>query len=270
MHPIKVEVVLHSRFEDHPDLITLALTYPRMIHAELMTHRVFSRNASSSRAIPVLKMLRMIKEDPAEPLYWGTNKAGMQAGEELKGWRLAAAKLIWSTAAKTACFFSGLLNRVGLHKQHANRGTEPYQYITVLVTATDWDNFFELRDHADAQPEIRYLAQLMRRAISESKPQILKQGDWHLPYIRKEEFGVYSLRELQEASSARCARVSYLTHDGRDPEIVKDRALFARLAGSRPIHASPLEHVAVPSWKDNANFKGWKQFRKVIENEIYK
>ena len=269
MHPIKVDVVLHSRFEGHPDLITLALTYPRMIHAELMTHRVFSRNASSSRAIPVQKMLRMIKESPAEPLYWGTNKAGMQAGEELKGWRLAAAKFIWSTAAKTACFFSSLLNRVGLHKQHANRGTEPYQYITVLVTATEWDNFFELRDHPDAQPEIRYLAQLMRRTIAESKPQILRQGEWHLPYIRKEEFGLYPLRALQEASAARCARVSYLTHAGKAPEVARDAVLFDRLAGSRPIHASPLEHVAVPSWKENANFRGWKQFRKVVEEEIY-
>jgi len=269
MHPIKVEVILHSRFEGHPDLITLALTYPRMIHSELMTHRVFSRNASSSRAIPVKKMLHMIKENPAEPLYWGTNKAGMQAGEELKGWRLCVAKLIWRTAARTACFFSGLLNRLGLHKQHANRGTEPYQNITVLVTATEWDNFFELRDHPDAQPEIRYLAQLMRRAIAESTPQILRQGEWHLPFIRKEEFGVYPLRVLQEASSARCARVSYLTHTGKTPEVDADRALFYKLAGSRPIHASPLEHVAVPSWKENANFQGWKQFRKVVEEEIY-
>lgn len=270
MHSYKVDVILHSRFEGHPDLITLALTYPRMIHAELMTHRVFSRNASSSRAIPVKKMLRMIKDNPAEPLYWGTNKAGMQAGEELKGWRLIAAKIIWKVAAKTACFFSSLLSQIGLHKQHANRGTEPYQYITVLVTSTEWDNFFELRDHPDAQPEIRHLAQLMRRAIAESKPQLLRQGEWHLPFIRKEEFGAYPLRVLQEASSARCARVSYLTHDGKTPEITKDRILYSRLAGSRPIHASPLEHVAVPSWKDNANLKGWKQFRKVVENEIYK
>lgn len=235
----------------------------------IVVHNCFSRNASSSRAIPVQKMLQMIKESPAEPLYWGTNKAGMQAGEELEGWRLAAAKFIWSTAAKTACFFSSLLNRVGLHKQHSNRGTEPYQYITVLVTATEWDNFFELRDHPDAQPEIRFLAQLMRRTIEESKPQILRQGEWHLPYILKEEFGVHPLRVLQEVSAARCARVSYLTHAGKTPEVATDLVLFDRLAGSRPIHASPLEHVAVPSWKENANFRGWKQFRKVVEEEIY-
>lgn len=268
MHFFKADVVLHSRFEGHPDLITLALTYPRMIHAEFMTHRVFTRNASSSRAIPVARMLQMIKDNPATPLYWGSNQSGMQAGEELKGWRLAAAKTVWSMAAKTACFFSGLLNHIGLHKQHANRGTESYQYITVLVTATEWDNFFELRDHPDAQPEIRYLAKLMKRAIENSHPQILRQGDWHLPYIRKEEFGAYPLRDLQQASAARCARVSYLTHEGKTPKVEPDKKLFERLAGSRPIHASPLEHVAVPSWKENTNFTGWKQFRKVVENEV--
>ena len=263
-----VDVVLHSKFEDHPELITLALTYPRYVHAELMTHRVFSRNASSSRAIPTKTMLKNIKKNPAAPIYWGTNQAGMQAGEELSGWRLWAAKAVWKAATVSACFFSGLLHKIGLHKQHANRITESYQYITTLVTATDWDNFYELRAHPDAQPEIRLLAQMMIKAASESRPQVLKQGEWHLPYIRQNEFGVYPLRSLQEASAARCARVSYLTHEGKEPNMDADLKLFHRLAGSRPIHASPLEHIAVPSHKDNANFRGWKQFRKVVEGEI--
>lgn len=269
MYPIEAKVILHSRYEGHPDLVTLALTYPRYIHAEFLTHRVFSRNASSSRAIPVAKMLKNISENPVMPIYWGSNKPGMQAGEELEGWRLAVAKATWKMAVKTACFYSWILNEVGLHKQHANRGTEPYQLISVLVTSTEWSNFMDLRNHPDAQPEIQYLAQKMLQAMSESQPQILRQGDWHLPFIRKEEFGMYPLRDLQEASAARCARVSYLTHQGRLPEVAQDKLLFQKLAGSTPIHASPLEHIAVPSWKHNANLVGWKQFRKVVEEELY-
>lgn len=262
-----VDVVLHSKYEDHPELITLALSYPRYIHAELMTHRVFSRNASSSRAIPTKTMLRNIKKNPAAPIYWGTNQAGMQAGKELTGWRLCAAKAVWKTATMSACFFSGMLHKIGLHKQHANRITEPYQYITTLVTSTEWDNFYKLRAHPDAQPEIKFLAELMIRATSESRPQLLKQGHWHLPYVDLSEFENHSFADLQKASAARCARVSYLNHDGSKPNVEKDIKLFNRLVGSQPIHASPLEHVAVPSWKENANLRGWKQLRRVVENQ---
>lgn len=262
---INAKVIAHSRIEGHPDLVTLQLTYPRYIHAEFMTHRVFSRNASSSRAIPVKTMLRNIKDKPAVPLYWGCNKPGMQAGDELKGWKLFFAKMTWNAAARSAVFLSGVLHRLGLHKQHANRITEPFQFITTLVTATEWDNFFILRDHPDAQPEIKALAQAMKVAIINSEPRMLKQGQWHMPYINPSEFGVKSFKDLQKASAARCARVSYLTHDGNTPTLDNDLKLFERLAGSEPIHASPLEHVATPTYKGNTNFVGWKQFRKVIE-----
>lgn len=267
MH-VSVDVVKHSSYQDHPELITLAVTYPRFIHAEVMTHRVFSRNASSSRAIPVNRMLDIISRKPAKPLYWGSNKPGMQAADELTGWRYHAANLLWSAAARTACTLSRLMGFVGLHKQHTNRITEPFQYITTLITATEWDNFFELRNHPDAQPEIQLLAMEMKRAIDESEPVELNQGEWHLPYIRYDEFGTVPFRMIQEASAARCARVSYLNHDGSQPNLQKDILLFKRLAGSKPLHASPLEHVAVPSWKDNANFVGWKQFRKTVEYEL--
>ena len=265
---VKATVVKHSSYKDHPELITLALEYPRFIHAEFMTHRVFSRNASSSRAIPVKTMLRRILENPANPLTWGSNKPGMQAGDELKGWRLKAAKLTWFTACHASVFFSKLLHKFGLHKQHANRVTEPFQYITTLVTATEWDNFFALRYHPDAQPEIKALAHAMKVAIENSTPTELSEGQWHLPYIKYEEFGTVPFRDIQKASSARCARVSYLNHEGKKPSIEQDIKLFDRLAGSKPIHASPLEHVAVPTYKHNSNFKGWKQFRRVVELEL--
>lgn len=264
---VSVDVIKHSSYEGHPDLITLRLVYPRFIHAEYMTHRVMSRNASSSRAIPVKTMLRNIRSNPAKPLYWGENIAGMQAGKELTGCKLKLAKITWNVAAHVACGLSSVLHKLGLHKQHANRITEPFQYITTLVTATDWDNFFELRDHPDAQPEIKALASAMKLAIQNSTPTLLKQGHWHMPYVEPDEFGNNSFSELQKASAARCARVSYLNYDGSKPNVEKDIKLFNRLVGSQPIHASPLEHVAVPSWKENANLRGWKQLRRVVENQ---
>lgn len=250
-------------------LTTMELVYPRFIHGEFMTHRVFSRNASSSRAIPVLRMLKNILTKPAKPIYWGKNKAGMQAENELSFIPRQLAKFTWATACGFACAFSGVLHMLGLHKQHANRLTEPFQYITVVVTATEWDNFFELRIDGDAQPEIDNLANKMRTALEGSIPTLLNRGDWHLPYITEEELkSGLPMYVLCKASSARCARTSYLTHDNQHPIMDNDIGLFERLAGSRPLHASPLEHVATPSTKDNTNFVGWKQFRKVIELQM--
>lgn len=268
MQTTTAEVICHSKYKDHPELITLKLVYPRMIHGEFMTHRVFSRNASSSRAIPTKRMLDSIRKGPAKPIFWGSNKPGMQADTELTGWRLHAAKAIWGTAVKFSCFFSSLLGKVGLHKQHSNRGTEPYQYITVLVTSTEWENFFDLRDHPDAQPEIRELAQVIKKAIAGSTAKTLLQGQWHLPFVLDSEFSNVPFHDLRKASAARCARVSYLNFDGSNPNIQKDLELYDRLVGTAPIHASPLEHVAVPSWNDNANLYGWKQLRRVVEDSM--
>lgn len=250
-------------------LTTMELVYPRFVHGEFMTHRVFSRNASSSRAIPVLRMLKNIITKTAKPVYWGKNKPGMQSTEELSFVPRVIAKGLWFSAATAACIHSGLLHMIGFHKQYANRVTEPYQYITVVVTATEWDNFFELRLDSDAQPEINNLAKKMREALDNSKPTLLNRGDWHLPYVTHEELkSGQPMHVLCKVSSARCARTSYLTHDNKNPVIEKDLELFDRLAGSRPLHASPLEHVATPSTKDNTNFVNWKQFRKVIEQTV--
>src|SRR5690606_30080072 len=119
----------------------MQLRYPRFIHAEFMTHRAFSRNASSSRAIPVHKMLSQVWNDPATPIHWGASRPGMQAREELKGWKRKAAQAIWKLAGRAACVFAWGAMKLGLHKQVANRILEPWQYIHVVVTATDWDNF---------------------------------------------------------------------------------------------------------------------------------
>lgn len=259
-------------------LVTMQLCYPRFIHSELMTHRVFSRNASSSRAIPVQKMLDMVRSEPAMPIHWGKNQPGMQANEQLSGRYLAQAKDLWCEAALAAANIASQMNDLGLHKQVANRILEAFQHISVIVTATEWHNFFELRAHPDAQPEIHELAIRMREAMEQSTPKLLKQGEWHLPYISEEERSMYFEKVLCQMSAARCARVSYLTHDGQKPDQVKDILLYERLIESKPMHASPVEHQATPDhWVSDGsfegwttpelhgNFVGWKQFRKSLE-----
>lgn len=278
---ITAKVIADSIGEDAPRLTTMQLCYPRFIHAEFMTHRVFSRNASSSRAIPVAKMLKQVRENPAMPIHWGANQPGMQAKVELIDDDLNEAKAQWMLAAEAAADIAEDMELAGLHKQVANRILEPFQYISVIVTATEWHNFFELRDHVDAQPEIRELAIQMKKAMDESTPELLTIG-WHLPYVTKAEKVTYGITVLCKLSAARCARVSYLTHDGENPDLEKDLALYERLVGGKPLHASPIEHQAVPDSlrqkglhsKDwyvpwfHGNLVGWKQFRKLVEQSL--
>ncbi len=254
-------------------LITMQLRYPRFVHAEFMTHRVFSRNASSSRAIPVAKMLEQVRNEPAMPIHWGANQAGMQAAGEVSD--ISRAKFLWKLAAQQAADIAENMAAIGLHKQVANRILEPFQFISVVVTATEWDNFFELRDHAAADPNIRELALIMLIAKGESTPiprsMAMRETEvgWHLPYITADERTVYRLDVLIKASAARCARVSYNKHDGTAPSIQEDIALYDRLVGGVPIHASPVEHQAYAMGGDSfyKNFRGWKQHRFEVEVE---
>jgi thymidylate synthase ThyX len=266
---IEAKVIEHSISSYDKELVTLQLKYPRFIHAEFMTHRVFSRNASSSRAIPVAKMIEQVRNDPAMPIHWGANQAGMQAQAELEQPHRVQVQSLWQKAAREAADTAELMTKEGTHKQVANRILEPFQWMHVVVTATEWDNFFLLRDHDDAQPEIARLAQKMRLAMLRSTPRRLSTGDWHLPYVtgaeRAECETLADKFTAQKLSAARCARVSYLLHDGAEPDMAKDLALFERLAGGVPIHASPLEHQGTPGGTDTGNFVGWTQFRKVWE-----
>lgn len=287
MSQIQAKVIEDSISEDRNRLTTLQLSYPRMIHSEFMTHRVFSRNASSSRAIPVAKMIAQVWNDPAMPVHWGKNQPGMQAREELTGIKLSVAKFAWRTAAKAAASIAWVMNKVGLHKQVANRILEPFQIIHVIVTSSKWGNFFDLRHHVDADPNIFNLADAMRCAIASSIP--VSRGDnsfsahnWHLPYVTPAERAKHTIDPLYLAklSAARCARVSYLTHDGKEPDPEKDLALYERLVGSRPLHASPVEHQAYPDrhpvgeregWmapEKHGNFDGWCQYRKMVERTV--
>lgn len=284
-------------------LTTFQLRYWRPIHSELMTHRVFSRNAGSSRARPSKAIIEQVRTDPWGPLHWGANEPGMQANEELNSpvliWRddnlrepvSVSRETAWKYAAIDAASAAHSLMKAGYHKQIVNRLLEPFTYIDVVVTATDFANWYALRDHKDAQPEIRRLAELMKQAHLESIPKLLQPGEWHLPYITKEDWveAVYrtiniidTLNLLKKASAARCARVSYKLFDGSKANFADDLELFDRLLVSEPLHASPAEHQATPDgqynnmgggfeqWKNpqlHGNFRGWNQHRKMLPNE---
>ena len=315
---ISVTVVADSVSREGKRITTLQLRYPRFIHAEFMTHRVFSRNASSSRAIPVKRIIEDIMTDPAIPIHWGKNIPGMQAHEQIDeqvaigsmaaypdGIALiedaeVSKETAWLFARDQVIKVAQAFDNAGYHKQIVNRLLEPWSHINVLVTATDFANFSHLRSHPDAQPEIRILSDKMKLAMQQSKPMIMDPGQWHMPYIRSSDvtaiyhhlkYGRITLdepkpREVVElalkVSVARCARVSYLTHGGRETEIQEDLLLYQRLLGSSPLHASPAEHQATPDamtgpqtiggavWDNpdrQGNFVGWIQYRKTLPFE---
>lgn len=277
---IEAKVVAHSKHAiSGKEIITYSLTYPRFIHSEFMTHRVFSRNASSSRAIPVAKQIQMVIDNPAIPLAFTRNKTGMQGGEALSGDEHKAAVHAWEYGRDKAVEVAKMLADVNVHKQYANRVIEPYSHISVVCTATEYENFFSLRYHNMAQPEICALAKEMWEAKQKSTAIILEPGDWHTPYFGDGYWSGagksadYSVEDALKISTARCARVSYLTHEGKTPTLEEDTALYIRLVGSQPIHASPAEHQAqVSSPQDilatSGNFTGgWIQHRKLLSNE---
>ncbi len=267
----EVKVIADSISEAGQRITTMQLRYPRMIHEHLLTHRVFARNASSSRAIPVNKVVALAVTEIVEPIRWGLNQPGMQASnEELQGEALLEAKTIWYEMADVCARGSTRLGELGLHKQWANRPTEWFSNISVVVTSTEWENFFGLRCHPDAQPEMQELAYAMRDALNVSMVQMLYPGEWHLPYITTEERVAYPLKLLRKISAARCCRVSYLRHDGTPAPIDEDLALCERLLKSVPFHASPFEHQATPDTEHpelHGNLTGWIQYRKMLERK---
>jgi thymidylate synthase ThyX len=248
----------------------MQVTFPRIVLAEFNTHRMFSRNSASSRAIPVEKQIKRVMEDPFIPVYWGKNQKGMSADEELGPMHQQAAERAWLMQRDNAVRVAQLMLESGVHKQITNRLLEPFMWHTVIVTATEWENFFTLRCHKDAQPEIRVIAEMMRAAYATPRCRNLTYGEWHLPLVSEFDLSnsVNDPMYWVKVSAGRCARVSYLTHDGkRDPEA--DIALCDRLVASG--HMSPMEHQAKPRFllqvEFCGNFRGWTQFRKTIPGE---
>lgn len=265
MNQITATIIADSTNYDGNRLTTFELEYPRFIHSEVMTHRVFSRNASSSRAIPIATVIEQVRNNTATPIHWGRNQPGMQANEELPTNDMAIARYYWKEAALAAADSAERMSKIGLHKQIANRILEPFVLIKVVLTATEFDNFFELRDHPDAQPEIRDLASKMRTAMNDSTPRLLAVGEWHLPYVDPDSN--LPLGNSLRVSASCCAQVSYRK---LDDTIDKAILIHDRLVASRPIHASPFEHQATPSTlkESEANFVGWMQYRKTIESNM--
>lgn len=279
----EVKIIEDSASPQGIRLVTYQLKYPRYIHAELLTHRVFSRNASSSRAIPVNKLAQISLDEMVEPIRWGLNQPGMQAQEQdLTGEALEEAKKVWKETAEVCAKAAVRLNELGLHKQWSNRPLEWFGNINVIVTSTHWDNWDELRMHPTAMPDIHHLANLMFSARQQNVPKQLLEGQWHLPYIREEERPGLELEMAKQVSAARCCRVSYLNHDGKKTSMEEDLALCEKLVGARPLHASPFEHQATPDreillgdevcvWRNpelHGNFEGWIQYRKTIEDKF--
>lgn len=309
----EARVIKDSLSPDGIRLTTMEVTFPRIVLAEFNTHRAFSRNSASSRAIPVEKMMRRVQDDPFIPIYWGKNQKGMQAEQELDELQIARALDRWLNARNDALFNARELLDIGVHKQITNRLVEPFLWHTVIVSSTEWDNWDGLRMGKEAQPEIKRIADMMHEARARSQPDELPYGAWHLPLVDdvKELWDGFKGTASVEADSprgastglmrsfesflvkvcvGRCARVSYLTHDGkRDPWADVDLAM--RLLGNG--HMSPFEHAArpmtqldadrvlshmthhnvmVPFLADitrtfNGNFRGWTQARKLVPNE---
>lgn len=295
---ITAKIIADSISPDGVRMTTMEIEYPRFILAELNTHRMLSKNSASSRAIPVKAMHDHIRANTAGPVYWGTNQPGMKAKDELRGADLSEAKYIWAKARDAAIAYSASLADLNVHKQITNRITEPWMIMKTVISGTEWRNFFWLRAHADAQPEIHELANKMFEAYTQSIPIELNPGEWHLPYVehkrnahgRLEYFdangSTLTAVQARVVSASCCAQVSYRKNDD---SVEKAQKIFAQLIESQPCHASPVEHQATPMDIDSTidrwdktdgvthqdregqlwsgNLRSWIQFRKLIPGE---
>ena len=283
---------------------TMQLRYWRPIHGELMTHRDFSRNGASGRAVPVQSVLA--RNETYIPRF-KHNQSGMQPAEYLSDEDQRAAELLWQEAADVCRRIAGTMaakDGLNIHKQWPNRMIEWFGWIDVLVTSTRWSNWDALRMHPDAQDEIRLLAERMWQERHMTSPRILKPGEWHLPYVLEEDReeiakivrdGLYENSDrimavlgklnvplmsevsyanklLLAVSAARACRVSYAKMDGTPSTIEDDMRRYLLLAGGEPLHASPLEHQvrgfgAFDDPAHQGNLRGSVQFRKLIPYE---
>jgi thymidylate synthase ThyX len=254
-------------------LTTMELLIPTCVLAQFNTHRMFSRNAASMRAIPTKRIVSSTLADPYEP-EWLSNKPGMQGGEPIAHPRLA--RFGWRIALRIMAVFTLALARLGLHKQVVNRLLSPWAYTKVVVTGTDeaWANFLALRADSHADPALQRVAEDAAACLAESTPHVLQIGDWHLPYLDQTlPRGPHGRKQGIIQSVARCARVSYSTFE--TPEVAssfeKDQDLYVKLLESDPKHASPAEHqaCAVLSADQGGNFgPGWMQYRKTLNKEV--
>lgn len=263
-------------------LITVQITFPRWILAEVNTHRVFSRNSASSRAIPTERIIEQVEANPFVPETFHARVKGMGIGDPLREEQQADARRAWLNACEDALDAARELSEIGIDKSRVNRLLEPFMWHTAIISSTEWDNFFALRcppgeavrEDFPAQLEFQEMALRMRSAMRDSEPKLVRDNDWHLPLVHPEYDTVGRVEEAEDpffwpkVSAGRCARVSYLRHE--DEESPRDSYLRAASL-ERNGHLSPFEHVAQPDLgigePDLGNFTGWKQLRKFLLNE---
>lgn len=302
-----VTVVQDSITEGGNRLITYEIETYRYIWAEVLTHKMLNKNAQSSRAVPVNSVLSINETSPVYPIVWGKNKGGMSATEVLEGEELESAKSLWNIAATNAFTYSKKLSELGLHKMWANRITEPFSRIKVVISGTEWDNFEWLRDDPEAaQPEIVDLARKIKEAKSCSTPLKLQAGWAHVPYVQRivemfntvYEIHYYSgdseitLEEALKISASCCGQVSYRK---LDESFEKAMQIYDRLFDGAKPHFSPSEHQGIAmkrekasvfnrlfpsSWEEgvshmdskgnfwSSNLKGFIQHRKLLEKNF--
>lgn len=281
-------------------LTSFVVTFPRYILAEFNTHRMLSRNSASSRARPHHVMLKEVMKNPFIPIQWMKEHRGMQGSEYFSDdLTIAELKAKWLSARDAAVNASQQFDRidVGLTKQLSNRLLEPFLWQTVIVSATEWENFFALRAHEAADIHIQDLAHQMLIEYNKSNPQMLKAGQWHIPFgdlidlvrvnpiVENPEDPDLIEMALIKIASARCARISYSPFGEESKyDYLKDFDLHDRLASMG--HWSAFEHCARAmtdeeydscvrgsiEMKPNekgwcGNFKGFIQYRKLFENE---
>lgn len=281
-------------------LRTFELEYQRFFHSEGLTHRMLSKNSSSTRAIPVDRAIELVMEKTAMPIHWGENNPGMQSKRVLSDQQLELAKIEWLKLRDSIISHVKIMSdKTGIngHKQWAGRPLEVMSFIKVVLTGTDLENLWYLRDHVDAQPEFRELVRGMQSVSEKSTPTVLKPGQWHLPYIDFIDGKYYSngieldLDTAKRVSASCCAQASYRK---LDDSIEKADKVFKMLnldtESNDPKHSSPVEHQATPmddnsipfnpnTWEHgithvrrdgslwSGNFRNWIQFRQLIPNE---
>lgn len=231
-------------------LTTFLVTFPRIVLAEVNTHKMLSKSSASSRAIPVLRRIRDVEADPFVPEAFGRNQGGMVPGAALEGDADAAARLHWGRAQAAMVAEASNLDSINVHKQYANRLLEPFSWHTAIISGTDWPNFWHLRVHPAAQGEFSKAAAMMLDLYNSSRPHSLEHGEWHLPFVDDEERARQHPEsslpatplDWAKVSVARCGRVSFNRHELRDFD--KDVARAEEFAKNG--HMAPLEHAARP------------------------
>ena len=253
---ISVQIVEDSITQHGHRMTTMVWEYPRMIHAEVLRHRTLNHSVSSSRAIPIDKVVDQVINNPAKPLMWGKIKKGMVADGSITAEEQLQADDVWASGAQKAVETAKDLQVLGIHKQTANRVLEPWQNIREVVTGTDFENFFKLRISEFAQPEFHELALLVYKARQASVPRPLGEDDWHMPYVdwipRKHKWaivndqGLTELLDFEDAvnvSMSCCAQASYRTLNN---SVSTAKRITSNLLFSDPCHASPAEHIGRP------------------------